>query len=235
MNYELPTRSQNVTFGPDDPRVGVLRVVDEDGAPIASLVNFACHPTSSTDRMYAISADYPGVMKRLVEAEEGGICLFALGCAGNLVPIQRKGLSKRRLGLSLGGEVLKRLQWLPVAGDLPLAARQHSVELTYKEEKRVDGRHTLRVELQALRIGETVLLGLPGEILVELGLALRERARMQAPLFLISMANESIGYICHRRAFEEGGYEPTSSRFVPGSGEMLVDAAMEVIGGVARV
>jgi hypothetical protein len=159
------------------------------------------------------------------------VCLFALGCAGDLVPIQRQGDSKRRLGVSLGGEVLKRLPWLATAQAAPLAARQHWVELEYKAEKRVEDRATLRVELQALRIGDTLLVGLPGEILIELGLAIRQRAGLAPPhLFLISLANESIGYVCHRRAYEEGGYEPTSSRFTPGSGEALVDAALELIG-----
>jgi hypothetical protein len=230
MNLRLPTRSANLTFGPNDPAVNVLRVTEDAGAPLAALVNFACHPVSSTDRMYALSADYPGFTQRLVEAEEGGICLFALGCAGDLVPIQRQGRSKRQLGLSLGGEVLKTLQWLPVSDTAPLAARQHWVELPYKEEKRPEDRPALRVELQVLRVGDTLLLGLPGEILIELGMAIRERVGQAAPpLFLISLANESIGYVCHRRAYEEGGYEPTSSRFAPGSGELLVDAAVELL------
>jgi Neutral/alkaline non-lysosomal ceramidase, N-terminal len=230
MNLRLPTRSDNVTFGPSDPVVNILRVTEEAGPPLAALVNFACHPVSSTDRMYAISADYPGYTQRLVEAEEGGLCLFALGCAGDLVPIQRQGRSKRQLGLSLGGEVLKTLQWLPVAAAAPLAARQQWVEMPYKEEKRVEDRSALRVELQALRLGDTLLVGLPGEILIELGMAIRERAGRAAPhLFLISLANESIGYVCHRRSYEEGGYEPTSSRFAPGAGELLVDGAVALI------
>src|SRR5262249_4858259 len=117
----------------------------------------------------------------------------------------------------------------------PLAARQHWVELPYKEEKRPEDRAALRVELQALRIGDTLLVGLPGEILIELGMAIRERAGQAAsPLFLISLANESIGYVCHRRAYEEGGYEPTSSHFAPGSGELLIDAALELVGSICR-
>jgi len=67
-------------------------------------------------------------------------------------------------------------------------------------------------------------------------MAIRERVGSPvARLFLISLANESIGYVCHRRAYEEGGYEPTSSRFAPGSGELLVDAAVELIGGLGIV
>jgi hypothetical protein len=231
MNLRLPARSPDLTFGPNDPQVNILKAVDEQEAPIATVVNFACHPVSSTDRMYALSADYPGVTQRVVETEEGGVCLFALGCAGDLVPIQRQGRSKRQLGLSLGGEVLKRLPWLSVSDEVTLAARQAWVELPYKEEKRAEGRDTLRVEIQALRVGDALFLGLPGEILVELGLDLRERAA-QPPgrLFVISLANESIGYVCHRRAYEEGGYETTSSRFAPGSGELLVDTALELIG-----
>ncbi len=43
------------------------------------------------------------------------------------------------------------------------------------------------------------------------------------------MANEAIGYVPTRRAFEDGGYEPTSSRPQPGGGERLVDAALALL------
>jgi neutral ceramidase len=32
-----------------------------------------------------------------------------------------------------------------------------------------------------------------------------------------------------RRAYDEGGYEPTSSRFQPGSGERLVEEALGLL------
>jgi neutral ceramidase len=37
-------------------------------------------------------------------------------------------------------------------------------------------------------------------------------------------------YIPPRRAFEEGNYEPTTCPLKPGCGELLVDAALRLLG-----
>jgi hypothetical protein len=51
---------------------------------------------------------------------------------------------------------------------------------------------------------------------------------------VLGLANEAIGYVPTRRAYDEGGYEPTSSRLVPGGGELLVEAALELLGQLSR-
>jgi len=130
MSLTLPLPYEELTFGPVDPEVTVLRILGEgDDDTIATVINFACHPVSSTDHSYEISADYPGYAMDLVEKVEGGVCLFALGCAGNIVPIQRKGRSKRQVGLSLGGIVLKALQWIQVSSDTRIRAASKQVDL----------------------------------------------------------------------------------------------------------
>ncbi|MDQ3699617.1 MAG: hypothetical protein M3442_01710, partial [Chloroflexota bacterium] len=84
-------------------------------------------------------------------------------------------------------------------------------------------------EVQALAIGDDLaVVGLPGEVFAELGLALRERSPFRHTLVL-GLANEAIGYVPTRRAYQEGGYEPTSSRLQPGGGERLVDEALDLL------
>ena len=46
---------------------------------------------------------------------------------------------------------------------------------------------------------------------------------------MLGLANEAIGYVPSRRAYAEGGYEPTSSRLLPGSGERLVEEALALL------
>jgi neutral ceramidase len=88
---------------------------------------------------------------------------------------------------------------------------------------------THETEVQALASGdELAVVGLPGEVFAELGLALRERSPFRQTLVL-GLANEAIGYVPTRPAYEEGGYEPTSSRLQPGGGERLVDAAVGLL------
>jgi hypothetical protein len=86
-----------------------------------------------------------------------------------------------------------------------------------------------QVEVQALCLGPDVAwVSLPGEVFVELGLALKRRSPFTRT-FLVELANESIGYIPDRRSYAEGNYEPESARCAAGSGERLVDAAARLL------
>ena len=88
--------------------------------------------------------------------------------------------------------------------------------------------------VQAFRVGEdTAIVTLPGEVFVELGLAIKEQSPFKHTI-LIELANDSFGYIPTRRAYDEGNYEPTNSTVQPGSGERLVDAAVALLGRVSR-
>jgi neutral ceramidase len=86
-----------------------------------------------------------------------------------------------------------------------------------------------RVEVQAIAWGrELAWVGLPGEIFVELGLALKQRSPFPHT-FVVELANENVGYVPDRRSFLEGNYEPESARCAPGSGERLVEAAVRLL------
>jgi hypothetical protein len=91
---------------------------------------------------------------------------------------------------------------------------------------------THTTEVQALAIGQDLaVVGLPGEVFAELGLALRERSPFRHTLVL-GLANEAIGYVPTRRAYDEGGYEPTSSRLQAGGGEQLVEEALACLAAI---
>ena len=88
---------------------------------------------------------------------------------------------------------------------------------------------TRTTEVQALAFGgDLAVVGLPGEIFAELGLDLRARSPFPHTLVL-GLANDAIGYMPTQRAYEEGGYEPTASRFLAGSGERLVEEALALL------
>ncbi len=70
-----------------DREVLVTAFDDEDGEPIATIVNYACHPTIMAHENRLITPDYPGVTRKVVEDNVGGICLFLQGAAGNIGPI----------------------------------------------------------------------------------------------------------------------------------------------------
>ncbi len=71
---------------PTDPHVPVLRIDGVDGAPIAVLYSFACHPVLVGPRNRKINGEFPGVASGVVEHALGGVALFLNGCAGNINP-----------------------------------------------------------------------------------------------------------------------------------------------------
>lgn len=95
--------------GPFDPTVRVLRVDTTDGRPLASVLNYACHPVSLGGACTEMSADFPGVARRLMEDDTGAMCLFLQGAAGDINPLlmgpQWNHLT--RLGLPLGAEGIR--------------------------------------------------------------------------------------------------------------------------------
>lgn len=82
--------------------------------------------------------------------------------------------------------------------------------------------------VQALRAGDLALVGVPGELFVELGLEIKRRSPFRQTM-VIELANDSIGYIPTRRAFTEGGYEPEASVLYPGEGERVVETALSLL------
>ncbi len=88
---------------------------------------------------------------------------------------------------------------------------------------------TVPLEVQVFRLdSETAIVTLPAEIFVELGLAIKAASPFRTTL-VVELTNDSLGYIPTRKAFVEGSYETVNSRIEPGSGERLVEAAIDLL------
>jgi hypothetical protein len=72
--------------GPADDTVTVIRIVGEEGRLIASIVNYACHPTTLAWDNTLISPDYVGALRETVERHTGAPCVFLQGASGDLGP-----------------------------------------------------------------------------------------------------------------------------------------------------
>jgi hypothetical protein len=91
------------------------------------------------------------------------------------------------------------------------------------------GGSTLPLEVQAFRLDrDTAVVGLPGEVFVELGLAIKRASPFPTTL-VIELCQDSPEYIPTKKAFAEGSYETVNSRIAPGGGEKLVEAAVRLL------
>lgn len=105
--------------GEADDTVGVIRVAHaENHSIVATIVNYACHPTTLAWDNTLISPDYPGAMREVVEGATGAPCFFIQGASGDIGP--RHGFVgdtevADQNGRQLGYAVLSALEDLPPA------------------------------------------------------------------------------------------------------------------------
>jgi hypothetical protein len=87
----------------------------------------------------------------------------------------------------------------------------------------------LDAEVQVLRLNQDLaIVLLPGEIFVELGLAIKQASPFKHTL-VIELSNDNPAYIPTEKAFKEGSYETVNSRIAPGGGERLVAEALRLL------
>ncbi|HEY6483357.1 MAG TPA: hypothetical protein VIY54_07505 [Steroidobacteraceae bacterium] len=93
-----------------DDTLLVGRVADAAGTIYATLVNYACHPTSLGGANRLISPDYVGAMRETIEKETGGVpCVFLHGASGDLTPrrsFEADVAAAERNGLEIGHAAL---------------------------------------------------------------------------------------------------------------------------------
>lgn len=221
--------------GPCDHRVKVLRF--DDGKtlePMGVLMHAVCHPCVFTwgDKLTPpfpkgfpkISADFPGEAQSFVEKIYGPKthAMFLQGCAGDIRP-NLPGVPYRCgdeadikwTGRSLGCAVVRAVDRSVVREEVakrktiyPLQCASSVIELPGKKEK-------LACEMQALRVGDFLLLTIPGEPMVEYGFKVEKAIADRATPIVIGYANGHLGYICTAESHKYGGYEPNTSVLLP--------------------
>ncbi len=89
---------------------------------------------------------------------------------------------------------------------------------------------TIQVPLQALRIGDVAIGGIPNEVFVETGLAFKKRSPFQ-PSFIISNENGYYGYLPTPEHHKLGGYETWmgTSRFEVEASEKILERLLQMV------
>jgi hypothetical protein len=85
--------------------------------------------------------------------------------------------------------------------------------------------------IQAVRIGDVAVVGVPAEFFTVLGQDIKRRSPFRYT-YVAELANDWIGYLPDRKAFSLGGYQTWTglhSYAEPGTGEAMVDAAVKLL------
>ena len=123
---------------------------------------------------------------------------------------------------------------LKQAGAGPEECATAEIELAYAEIRlsllealEQEGPATL-AEIQAVRIGDAYLVGIPGEPFVEIGLEIKRRSGLPH-VFVAGLANGSMGYIPTEDTYAKGGYEPAAAKVAPGADARIVNTALSLL------
>lgn len=90
------------------------------------------------------------------------------------------------------------------------------------------------VEVHTISFGKDfAIVCLPGEVFVELGLAIRRASPFRTTMVLELCNAIETYYVPTRAAFAGGGYETTNSTIAPGGGELLVEESIRLLQSAA--
>jgi hypothetical protein len=90
------------------------------------------------------------------------------------------------------------------------------------------------VDVQVFSLGRDIAwVALPGEVFVELGQSIKAASPFKQTN-VIELANGGPSYVPNRSAYAEGQYEPISTRYAEGAGEMLVTTAIRLLANLDR-
>ena len=87
-----------------------------------------------------------------------------------------------------------------------------------------NGPYSFDLELTGIALGPVAMLGIPGEPFTDVGVQIKDTPGWKA-IMPCSLTNGSMGYFPMRSAFDEGGYEARSSRYVSGVAEDIISGA----------
>lgn len=211
-----------------DEELSCVQFVEAGGhSALATLLVYPCHPEVLWDDNPHISADYLASMRRVVEHASGAPCLGLVGALGGMMTPAMPGNrfeDAERMGVILGEAALaaltgvaaqpaqslhyRRQQYI-VAFDNPLFQLAQQAGLL---QGTLHENGALLTEASLLRLGDTAIFFMPGEVLPRLGLAYKAmlRAAGARHAVLVGLANDELGYILPADDFiyPEDPFEP---------------------------
>lgn len=239
---------------PVDRTLAILRVDDLRGATIATLVNFAAHPTMHPATLLKFSADYVAALRATISAELGGATLFFNGAAGDLSANPGSLKGPDAFGQALAREAIALARRVAPTDPARVSLKVQEDRFTFTSRTDLANPVVRRLyenaffpELipnfideyaggirprltVALINDEIAIVGVSGEFFSSHAVRLRERARVRQ-LFFVGYCNGYHQYFPTIEAAAEGGYG-ADNQVAPaavGAGEELMNTALKWI------
>ena len=232
-----------------DDELAVLHFVRGDDTVIATLVNLAAHGTVLGSDNMLVSADWPGALQHSLEEQLGGICLFANGAQGNVAPDCGGGVlgfkDAEDFGELIASHIVDMVQEMTPSS--PQIFATHSAKVALPAIILTDDNPYIQaglskdflldlirkvyprnVQMTSIRLGDTGMVTIPGEMLTELSVDFKKQAASRGieTALILGLANDALGYIPSPGEYAKGGYEAEMCFYGPTLGTKLIDAAL---------
>lgn len=191
-----------------DRTISVLQFVNTKGKSLATLTNFACHPTFVDAVHSQVSADYPAGFYRSMDKALGGVNIFLQGAIGGWVqpegePQTFEQAYKRGNELAVFTRALLKKP-SPLQGS-QISFRSAVIQMPVNNpgfqqlakagviKREIDS--TVSTEIAVFRIGNAMFATHPGETVPEMSLATRKLLNTDGPKFVLGLSMDALGYI----------------------------------------
>ncbi len=223
-----------------DPQIAVIQAVGDDSRPIVTIAHFACHPEgieTAKGKPLEVSADYPGYLCASLQQSTGAQAVFLNGALGGMVSGDtraRTHADTEGQGRRLAREIERLLGFAtPMPRtikvdrsriEIPVTnPRMVAFEMSTGRPASYRGRSIS--EMFHIRIGESQLISVPGELLPEVSFEILERMKGH-PRLIVGLGNDELGYMIPAFDFRVGDYEESMSLGPAAAGVILRQAGI---------
>jgi neutral ceramidase len=248
-----------------DKELTITRLDAAGGKPLAVLVNFTAHPTFMNGEDMLFSGDWPGHLQRTLESlvGDGVTAMYYNGAEGDQAPAGRPdaGNSRweraERYGRDLGIVAWKQWQQTPVRPKADFTYHLQAIALPERAlhpdfmktggaeyglseklfKEMLPGMIPAQTESISLRLGDLLVVGIPGEMAASLGLKIKaEAGRLTGAKHPVigGLADVWTSYILPAEEYRRGGYESSVSFYGEKLGDTIVAGAIAGVGQLPR-
>lgn len=206
---------QNICLEEIDRSVTILQLRNNDGKPVVTLSNFACHPTFLDARFSHVSADYVNGYYKQMKSQTGAEALFLQGAIGGWVqPEDGEGSFDKafKRGSELSRAVMLALQNASPLKSTEISFVSKRIAFPVENEawKQLSAIGTIKREIQDsvqteitwFALGDAQFATHPGETAPYYGLETK-RLMGSGPRFVLGLSNDALGYILKPTFFED--------------------------------
>jgi hypothetical protein len=228
-----------------DTEISILQIVNPADEPVATVVNWGCHPECLDKHNLELTSDWVHWLRQVVEGKTQAPCLFFNGALGGMVSpdIEAHTFAEaERVGTAVGEAVVKALAEAegPLRPDLEFRTQKVSVPLQtqrlrqalqagiivpYKGHKADE----VETEVAVMWLGPSVWMTMPGEPLPAVGLEAKNLADADYKFF-VSLANNELGYILPKQLWGQSTYDYEMSMSMgPDTADILLNVLKSLL------